>query len=77
LADDEGAILFADTSAQPRVAVLHDHDLEVFADHAALAEDSLSGEFHWNDGVKLSLEPVRRADVASRFDFVQSPAANA
>ncbi len=76
-ADDEGGILFADTSAPPRVAVLHDHDLELFADHAALADDSMSGEFRWNDGVTLPLQPVRRADIASRFGFVQSPAANA
>ena len=77
-ADDEGGILFADAScAPPKVAVLHDHDLEVFADHATLADDSLSGEFCWNDGVKLPLEPMRRADIASRFGFVQSPAANA
>jgi hypothetical protein len=58
-ADDDGGILFAgasdasNPSAPPRIAVLHDHDLEVFADHATLADDSLSGEFHWNGGVTL------------------------
>ncbi|HEX7935103.1 MAG TPA: DUF2946 family protein [Paraburkholderia sp.] len=74
-ADDHGGILFADASTPPRIAVLHDHDLEVFADHAQLADDSLSGEFRWNNGVVLTLEPLRRDDVASRFGFVQSPAA--
>jgi hypothetical protein len=80
-ADDEGRILFADASdasnppAPPRIAVLHDHDLEVFADHATLADDSLSGEFHWNGGVTLPLQPIRREEVASRFGFVASPAA--
>jgi hypothetical protein len=54
---------------------LHDHDLEVFADHATLADDSLSGEFHWNGGVTLPLQPIRREEVASRFGFVASPAA--
>ncbi|WOD17448.1 DUF2946 family protein [Paraburkholderia kirstenboschensis] len=76
-ADDEGGILFADTAAPPRVAVLHDHDLELFADHAALADDAMNGEFRWKDGVTLPLQPVRRADIASRFGFVQSPSANA
>jgi hypothetical protein len=76
-ADDEGGILFADTSAPPRVAVLHDHDLELFADHAALADDAMSGEFRWKHGVTLPLQPVRRAEIASRFGFVQSPSANA
>jgi hypothetical protein len=80
-ADDEGGILFADASdasnpsAPPRIAVLHDHDLEVFADHATLADDSLSGEFHWNGGVTLPLQPIRSEEVASRFGFVASPAA--
>ena len=80
-ADDEGGILFTgasdpgNPSAPPRIAVLHDHDLEVFADHATLADDSLSGEFHWNGGVTLPLQPIRSEEVASRFGFVASPAA--
>ena len=80
-ADDEGGILFAgasdpgNPSAPPRIAVLHDHDLEVFADHATLADDSISGEFHWNGGVTLPLQPIRSEEVASRFGFVASPAA--
>ncbi|EIF29774.1 Protein of unknown function (DUF2946) [Burkholderia sp. Ch1-1] len=73
--DEEGGILFADGSAQPRVAVLHDHDLDVFSEHAALADDSMSGEFRWNNGMTLPLQAVRRGDVASRFRFVPSPAA--
>ncbi|VVD30147.1 DUF2946 family protein [Paraburkholderia dioscoreae] len=73
--DEEGGILFADGSAQPRVAVLHDHDLDVFSEHATLADDSMSGEFRWNNGMTLPLQAVRRGDVASRFRFVPSPAA--
>lgn len=75
LVDEEGGILFADGSVSPRVAVLHDHDLEVFADHAALADDSMSGEFRWNDQTVLPLQAVRRGDVPARFGFVPSPAA--
>jgi hypothetical protein len=75
LIDEEGGILFADRSTPPRVAVLHDHDLDVFADHAELADDAMSGEFRWNGGVVLPLQAVRRAEVAARFGFVASPAA--
>ncbi|MFT4065031.1 DUF2946 family protein [Paraburkholderia sp.] len=74
--DEDGAILFADRSQPARVAVLHDHDLEVFSNHATLAEDgSLNGEFHWNAQAALPLENVRRDEVAARFGFVASPAA--
>ncbi|MEX3764141.1 DUF2946 family protein [Paraburkholderia phenoliruptrix] len=81
-ADDEGGILFAGASgplhpsAPLRIAVLHDHDLDVFADHTTLADDPVSGNFHWNGGASLPLQPIRREEVASRFGFVQSPAAN-
>jgi hypothetical protein len=74
--DEEGGILFADGSAPARVAVLHDHDLEIFSNHAQLADDSMSGEFHWNNKVVLPLQALRRGDVAARFGFVASPAAN-
>ncbi|HEY4295229.1 MAG TPA: DUF2946 family protein [Paraburkholderia sp.] len=78
--DEEGGILFADRSTPARVAVLHDHDLEIFSDHATLADDSLSGEFRWNNRhnqLVLPLQAMRRGDVAARFGFVASPAANA
>jgi hypothetical protein len=76
LVDEEGGILFADSSEPSRIAVLHDHDLQVFSDHASLSDDSMSGEFHWNNQRTLPLQPMRRADVAARFGFVASPAAN-
>jgi hypothetical protein len=75
-ADDEGGILFTDTSNPARVAALHDHDLDLFADSATLsADDGHSGQFHWCAGVDLPLQSVRRSDVAARFGFVASPAA--
>jgi hypothetical protein len=76
--DEEGGILFADhatTPARPRIAVLHDHDLEIFSNHATLADDSMSGEFRWNHQAVLPLQAIRRAEVAARFGFVASPAA--
>jgi hypothetical protein len=84
--DEEGGVLFADHAAdaaaadnspRARIAVLHDHDLEIFANHATLADDSLSGEFRWNNQAVLPLQAIRRGEVAARFGFVASPAANA
>ncbi|RZF27791.1 DUF2946 family protein [Paraburkholderia sp. UYCP14C] len=74
--DEDGGILFADRSQPARIAVLHDHDLEIFSDHATLADDgSLSGTFHWSAQLTLPLQSVRRDQVAARFGFVASPAA--
>lgn len=76
-ADDEGGILFTDASeSEPvRVAALHDHDLDLFADSSTLSTDGLGGQFHWRVGVDLPLQTVLRAEVAARFGFVASPAA--
>jgi hypothetical protein len=76
-ADEDGGILFADHSTPARIAVLHDHDLQIFADHATLADDSMSGEFRWNAQLVLPLQIVRRGEVATRFGFVSSPASMA
>jgi hypothetical protein len=78
--DDEGGVLFADagdTGDTPRVAVLHDHDLDLFADHAELDADGQSGRFEWRADRMLPLLAIRRAEVAGRFCFVASPAARA
>jgi hypothetical protein len=72
--DDEGGVLFEDTSTPPRIAVLHDHDLDLFSEHAEVAEDARSGRFDWGRGLSLPLQPVAHADVAARFGFVASPA---
>ena len=61
--DDEGGILFTDKSAPARIAVLHDHDLDLFSEHAELAGDGHRGQFLWRDDIALTLEPVRKADV--------------
>jgi len=72
--DDEGGVLFADASTPPRIAVLHDHDLDLFSAHADLAEDGGSGRLDWRDDVTLTLQLVAHTEVASRFGFVASPA---
>jgi hypothetical protein len=75
--DDEGGILFADDANPTRVAALYDHDMELFADHATIDESARGGVFHWRDGVDLPLQPIRRANVATQFGFVASPASRA
>ena len=72
--DDEGGILFSDDASPARVAALHDHDIELFANHASLDDAGKGGVFHWRDGVDLPVQPIARADVATRFGFVASPA---
>lgn len=75
--DEAGSVLFASAAAgdaPAHVALLHDHDLDLFADHALLAEDGLNGTFAWRGDVALPLEPVQRAQVSERFGFVANPA---
>ena len=70
--DEAGSVLFANASAS--IALLHDHDLDLFADHAALAEDGQGGAFMWRDETTLPLEPVLREQVPACFGFIASPA---
>jgi hypothetical protein len=74
--DDEGGVLFADQSNPSRVAVLHDHDLDLFAQLATLDDSGLAGTLPWRPGRVLTIEAVRRGDVPARFGFVASPAAS-
>ena len=79
--DDEGGVLFSDdadasdTPRSPRVAALHDHDLDLFSTHADL--DDNGGVFHFAAGLDLALGRIDRADVPGKFGFVTSPAAKA
>lgn len=77
LLDDEGGVLFVDTSLPARVALLHDHDLELFTQLAALDAGGSAGIFTWRAGEKFAIEPVERTQVPRRFAFVTSPAASA
>lgn len=77
LVDDEGGVLFVDGSGPARVALLHDHDLDVFAELATLDAEGSAGSVQWRPGKTLSIEAVQRAHVPTRFGFVASPAAAA
>jgi len=73
--DDEGGVLFTDGSHPCRAAVLHDHDLDLFAQLATLDESGMSGSLPWGGSSVLAVDTLLRAEVASRFGFEPSPAA--
>lgn len=73
LVDDEGSVLFVDRAKPGPVALLHDHDLDLFARLATLDEAGLNGRFDWRADRTLEIETVRRADLPARFGFVASP----
>jgi hypothetical protein len=77
--DDTGALLFSSggDASPASIALLHDHDLDLFATHASLDDAGHGGVFHWRAGVDLPLQPIAREQVAARFGFVASPAARA
>lgn len=58
------------------VALLHDHDLDLFADQSKVEEDACSfrGSWKW-DGKKLPIEPIHSAELTGRFHFIKAPSA--
>jgi hypothetical protein len=56
------------------VALLHDHDLDLFSDQSKVMEDACSfrGSWQWN-GEDLPIEPIYSAELSERFHFVKVP----
>jgi hypothetical protein len=75
LADDAGAVLFTDERQPARLAALHDHDLDLFTDHARFSDDGQLEAFAWRAHTMLPVRAVERASLPAQFGFVQSPAA--
>jgi hypothetical protein len=88
--DDAGSVLFSDASG--RLALLHDHDLDLLTDHTSW-EDAGNAKraatpahraepttplatLHWRAHVDLPLAPILAGEVEQRFGFVRSPAAS-
>lgn len=72
--DDAGNVLFSD--ADNTVALLHDHDLALFADLAHFhdrGEADDVGTLAWSDGRQLPIHAITLAEVPERFGFVQHP----
>ena len=58
----------------PSIALLHDHDLDFFADLAKLREEACSfgGSWSWH-GETLPLDPIHSDELSERFSFVKKP----
>lgn len=56
------------------VALLHDHDLDLFSDQSKVQEDACSfrGSWQW-DGKALPIEPIHSTELAQRFHFIKAP----
>jgi hypothetical protein len=84
--DEHGAIVFSGHVAgdpRTRVGVLHDHDLDLFADRLEEGEASVTLDsdvpqcFIWQDGTSLPVHATRAQELGQRFGFVASPAQRA
>jgi hypothetical protein len=58
----------------PSVALLHDHDLDLFSEQSKVQEDACSfrGSWLW-DGKDLPIEPIHSIELSKRFHFVKVP----
>jgi hypothetical protein len=58
------------------IALLHDHDLDLFSELATLQEEACSfgGSWRWQ-GKQLALDPIHSSELANRFDYTAKPSA--
>lgn len=56
------------------VALLHDHDLDLFSDQSKVMEDTCSfrGSWRWY-GKELPIEPIHSLELSERFHFIKTP----
>ena len=56
------------------VALLHDHDLDLFSDQSKVMEDACSfrGSWQWK-GNQLPIEPIHSSELVNRFNFIKAP----
>ena len=56
------------------VALLHDHDLDLFSGFAKVHQDACSfkGSWAWN-GATLPLDPIGFEELSARFEFIKNP----
>ena len=56
------------------VALLHDHDLDIFSEQSKVQEDACSfkGSWQWA-GQNLSIEPIHSQELIERFRFIKTP----
>ena len=58
------------------IALLHDHDLDLFSELASLREEACSfgGSWTWH-GQQLPLDPIHSSELATRFNYIAEPSA--
>ena len=73
LSDQIDGAVFAKTESLS-VALLHDHDLDLFSDQSKVMEDACSfrGSWQW-DGKNLPIEPIHSVELCERFCFIKAP----
>lgn len=56
------------------IALLHDHDLDLFSELATLREEACSfgGSWNWH-GKQLPLDPIHSSELSARFQFEPKP----
>ena len=71
--DNSDASIFTQTESLT-VALLHDHDLDLFSDQSKVQEDACSfkGSWQWN-GEDLPIEPIHSTELSQRFHFIKVP----
>ena len=73
LSDQIDGAVFTKTESLS-VALLHDHDLDLFSEQSKVQEDACSfrGTWQW-EGKDLPIEPILSAELSERFQFVKAP----
>ncbi|MFZ4379896.1 MAG: DUF2946 family protein [Polynucleobacter sp.] len=58
------------------IALLHDHDLDIFSELASLREEAcgFGGSWNWHDK-QLPLDPTHSSELAARFHYLTKPSA--
>jgi hypothetical protein len=73
LSDQIDSTVFTQTESLS-VALLHDHDLNLFSDQSQVEEDACSFRGSWQWGDKdLLIEPIHSVELAGRFHFIKAP----
>ena len=73
LSDQSDNTVFTRIESQS-VALLHDHDLDLFSEQSKVHEDACSfkGSWRWHDK-DLPIEPIHSIELDERFHFIKAP----
>ncbi|MEY4495103.1 MAG: hypothetical protein RL744_167 [Pseudomonadota bacterium] len=73
LSEQNDGMVFSQTESLS-LALLHDHDLDLFSNQSKVMEDACSfrGSWQWK-GRDLPIEPIHSLELSERFHFVKVP----